>query len=208
MGYEIQLLRLSAAPQPEVLLTGPYSSLNPSDWSQDGKFIVFSNRPSRTKDDLWLLPLDGDRKPIPFRQTPANERAARFSPDSHWLAYMSDVSGRYEIYVQRFPSDGGQFQVTSTGGQSPEWSRDGRELFYLEGGQRLMSVPVTLGASFERGRSRPVFDNVRFYLSNNSGAPYQPSSDGKRFLALVQTAEDARPSPITVVTNWQVALQN
>ena len=206
-NFLLHRIRVTSGSQAEVLLKGQqYSSLQPSDWSLDGKFIVFTNRAARTKDDLWLLPLEGDRKATPFLQTPFNERAGRFSPDGQWLAYQSDASGRDEVYVQRVPSGGQKAQVTSSGGQLPVWSHDGKELFYLEGGQRLMSVPVTLGAAFDRGPGRLVFDNVHFFVTTISGPPFQISHDGTRFLALVQTAEDAQPAPITVVTNWQTTL--
>src|ERR1700674_4395035 len=93
--------------------------------------MVFSARSEKTKDDLWLLPMDGDRKPIPFLQSPANETRGQFSPDSRWMAYQSDESSRNEIYVQHVPPNGMKFQISSMGGTDPRWGRDGKELFYL-----------------------------------------------------------------------------
>ncbi|MEQ1761212.1 MAG: hypothetical protein ABL986_23125 [Vicinamibacterales bacterium] len=197
---EIQQLSATGSGRPEVLLQGPYNSIGVSDWSQDGKLIAFSSRAEKTKDDLWLLPTGGDRKAVVFLQTPANERSGHFAPGGEWMAYQSDESGRYEIYVQHVPANGSKFQISGGGGTDPRWSRDGKELFYREGNQKLMTVPVKLGTTFERGQGRPLFEGVRV----NS---YQPSSDGQRFLATVPAEGDSQVPLITVVTNWQATLK-
>jgi dipeptidyl aminopeptidase/acylaminoacyl peptidase len=119
-NYQIQQLRAAGTGRPEVILQGPYNSIGVSDWSQDGKLIVFSSRSEKTKDDLWLLPTEGDRKAVLFLQTPANERAGKFSPSGEWMAYQSDESGRSEIYVQHVPANGSKFQISSAGGIAPD----------------------------------------------------------------------------------------
>ena len=102
----------------------------PTDWSRDGRFIIYYQGGPKTNQDVWVLPLDGDQKPFPFLQTGAYEGGAQFSPDGRWMAYASDESGRFEVYVQRFPNHGGTRQVSNAGGVGPYWRRDGKELFY------------------------------------------------------------------------------
>jgi Tol biopolymer transport system component len=199
----MELLPVAGAGRPEVILPGPYNSMTVTDWSRDGKLIVFNSRSEKTKDDVWLLPMEGERKAVPFAQTSANENNGRFSPDGAWMAYESDQSGRSEIYVQHVPPNGSQFQISSAGAVNPRWSRDGKELFYLEAGQngaKVMSVPVKLGATFERGQARLLFEGFH-------GPGLEPSADGQRFLALVPAEGDAPAAAITVVTNWQATLK-
>ena len=122
------------------------------DWSPDGKLVVYSDSSEKTKNDLWMLPMEGDRKPVRFLQTPFNERSGQFSADGKWLAYESDESGGYQIYVQPVSPDGRRWQISTAGGSQPRWSRDGRELFFVTGGQTLMAVP---------SRSEPVSSRAR-----------------------------------------------
>ncbi len=104
----------------------------PSDWSPDGQYITFTESNPKTNFDLWVLKLGGKNKATPVLITDANEASAMFSPDGKWLAYSSDESGQPEIYVQSFPIEkGGKWQVSTNGGYTPKWSKDGKELFYL-----------------------------------------------------------------------------
>ena len=100
---------------------------------------------------MWLLPLDGDRKPVPYLQTPFNEVAGQFSPNGRWMAYASNESGQPQIYVQPIPASGVKRQISTAGGDQPRWRRDGTELFYVSANQKLMTVPVKPGAVFEIG---------------------------------------------------------
>ncbi len=121
------------------------------------------------------------------------------SPDGRWLAYASDVSGRYEVYVQSFPGGGGKRQVSTGGGSSPRWRRDGRELFYYAADGKLMAAAVKNGESFETGAAVSLFE---FRAGTLQGlAPYAVTADGQRFLinAMVETEPNA---PLTVVVNW------
>jgi Tol biopolymer transport system component len=201
--YDVNEKPASGTGVPEPILHGISMTTVAYDWSADGKFLVFSERAEKTKDDLWLMPMQGDRKPIPFLNSPATEAQGQFSPDGNWMAYRSDESGRNEIYVQHVPINGMKYHISSTGGTDPRWARNGKELFYLTFDGRMMVVPVKTGATFELGEVRTLFENVPFALSSTALMfTFQPSSDGQRFLALLQTQGEASAPPITVITNW------
>jgi len=172
-------------------------------WSPDGKFIMYDRVDAQTGYDLFVLPLFGDHKPYPFLQTQFNERRGRFSPDGRWVAYASDESGRYEVYVSPFPGPGGKWQVSTAGGMSPRWRHDGNELYYLAFDNTLMAAAVNgRGASFGVGAVKPLF------RARTAGASYlyDVSADGLRFL--VNTLpEQTASAPITVVLNWSAGLK-
>ncbi len=172
----------------------------PTDWSRDGRFIIYHQHNPKTKQDVWVLPLDGAQQPFPFLQTEASEGGAQLSLDGRWLAYASDESGRFEVYVQRYPDHGGKQQISVNGGIGPHWRRDGKELFYYATDGKLMAVPVGNGESFGPGGAAPLFE---FRSGSNSAiiAPYTVTGDGQRFL--VNAIVDAEPrAPLTVVVNW------
>jgi hypothetical protein len=126
-----------------------------------------------------------------------------FSPDGHWVAYASDESGRYEIYVQAFPLSGAKFQVSTAGGAEPHWRKDGAELFYSAADRYLMAAPVKSGATFEAGTPKPLFRIPVAQNSNYSTAyTYDVSNDGRHFLMAVPVGGE-KPAPITLVLNWQ-----
>jgi hypothetical protein len=156
--------------------------------------------------DLWLLPLDGDRKPIPYLQSPFNEATGQFSPDGRWMAYASNESGQPQIYVQAIPASGAKSQISTAGGDQPRWRRDGKELFYVSADQKLMAVPVKTGAVFEIGSPQPLFEIQPVYPPLTGRFAYQPTADGQRFLVTAPVSGAATP-PITVVLNWQAGLK-
>ena len=157
--------------------------------------------------DIWLLPLFGDRKATPFLKTQFEERSSKFSLDGKWVAYVSDESGKFEVYVQPFSGSGSKVKVSSDGGDGPMWRRDGKELFFVNVGT-LMSVPVKTKESLETGSPKPLF---HAQMINNSYSrargTYAPTSTGQRFLVLTQVA-DAKPVPINVVFNWTAAFRH
>ncbi len=171
-----------------------------SDWSVDGKYILYSI--SERGFDLWYgeRNQDGDYEPHLFLQTPFSERTPKLSPDGRFIVYTSDASGRDEIYVQPFPEGGRRTTVSSNGGQNPRWSRDGRELFYTEG-STLVAVAVAPGPTFSARSKEYLFEHPMFAW------PYMPqydvSPDGKRFIipTPVEADPDAKPM-IRVVQNW------
>jgi Tol biopolymer transport system component len=174
---------------------------NPSDWSRDGRFLLFDRNVQTTKTDIWVLPLFGDRKPFPFLQSEFIERNAHFSPDSRWVAYVSDESGRLEIYVRPFPPAGGKWQISTTGGRSPHWGADGKELVYVAPDRQLMAVDVKLGADFQAGAPKPLFPVGQVPAT----VGFEVSADNRRFLLAVAPEEPA--PPITLVLNWTAELK-
>jgi len=176
-----------------------------ADWSADGRFLLFESRDPGSKTKLWVLPFSGDRKPFPLLQTPFTESHGIFSPDRRWIAYVSDESGRPEVYVQTFPVSTAKWRVSTAGGTQPRWRRDGKELFYLAPDSRLTAVDVTAGSSFEAGVPRALFE-----IGSTPGVGlrhrYDVTSDGQRFL-VVRGTETQETSPITVVLNWTADLK-
>jgi eukaryotic-like serine/threonine-protein kinase len=197
----------SGAGNEDLLLESPDPKVV-NDWSQDGRFIIYRNSDPKNGQDLWVLPLFGDRKPYPFLATPFNEADAQFSPDMRWVVYQSDESGQYQIYVQPFPGPGGKWQVSSAGGTQPRWNRNGRELFYIAADGKLMSVSIetTTGSqTFKASTPVELFTSHTVEASpNTQRAQYAVSPDGLRFLMNVPV-DSADVSPITVVLNWNPA---
>ncbi|MGH9955584.1 MAG: protein kinase domain-containing protein [Pyrinomonadaceae bacterium] len=177
----------------------------PDDWSLDGRFIVYQSFNQKTKWDLWVLPMTGDRQPTKFLQTEFNEQQAQFSPDGKWLAYVSDESGAQEVYVRTFPDSGGKWRVSTGGGNQPAWRRDGSELFYIAADRQLMSVDFRLGAAFEASVPKGLFVTRVIALADFRNQ-YEPTADGQRFL-INSTLESAEAAPISVVVNWMADLK-
>ena len=172
------------------------------DFTPDGQFLLYSERDPKTNNDILILPLAGERKPSAFLRTPFNETQARLSPDGRWVAYASNESGRYEVYVQPFPSGGERVQVSNAGGTGPRWRRDGRELFYvtLRPDQSVVSVPLKVeGDRFEAGTPAPLFK-----VELNS-TDYEVTADGQRFL--LNTTAGAPTTPLAVTAGWAAGLK-
>ena len=178
-----------------------------SDWSADGRYIIYEAEDPKTKRDLWVLPLEGNREPIPFLQTQFDEFQGHFSPDGRWIAYTSSETGKFEVYVQTFPVSGAKWQVSTNGGGEPFWRRDGKELFYITPDRKLMAVQVDLSSTFSAGAPQPLFETrIGGPLGTDNRSHYVASADGQRFLIEVAPEETAS-SPLTVVLNWTAALK-
>jgi serine/threonine-protein kinase len=177
----------------------------PSAFSPDGQLLAFIEINPSTGADIWTLRLS-DRKAQPFLRTPFNERVPRFSPDGHWLSYVSNESGRYEVYVQPYPGPGGKWQISTEGGSEALWNRNGRELFYRNG-DKMMSVAISTQPSFAAGNPRQLFKGD--YQMNATGIPeYDISPDGERFLMVKPVEQQqAAPTQINVVLNWTEELK-
>ena len=189
---------LLASPQPKI----------PTDWSLDGRFLLYGEQQPKAGYDLLALPMMGNKVPIPIAHTEFDERNGQFSPDGTWVAYQSNATGRDEIYVQSFPDPAITKRVTADGGGQVRWRRDGRELFYLGLDDKLMSVSVSFGArgqNLDFGTPTPLF---RAPLPNQA-APvgitrqqYSVSPDGQRFL-INKVVEEVVTTPITIILNWK-----
>jgi WD40 repeat protein len=195
----------SGAGDETPLLKSEYAK-EATDWSRDGRFIIYRQFDPKTKRDIWAFPVtgSGEGKPFPVVQTEASESAGTLSPDGQWLAYASDASGRFEVYVQSFPGDVGKRQVSNGGGNHPRWRRDGRELFYHAGDGKLMAAPVRSGESFEVGAAVSLFE-FRGGTYGNIYAPYVVTKDGQRFL--INTVVEEPNAPLTVVMNWTAGVK-
>ena len=188
--------RLADGSGSEERLTKSKNAQQPSSWSPDGKLLAFQENHPSTGWDIWVLPLEGDRKPQPFLQTPFSELMPVFSPDGRWIAYVSDESGREEVYARPYPGPGEKRQISTEGGREPVWARNG-ELFYRLG-NKIMGVQVATQPAFKAGAPRPFFEGPYFWFV------YLPSfdvtADGERFLMLKST--DPPATEISVVLNW------
>jgi Tol biopolymer transport system component len=176
------------------------ASQAPTSWSPDGQLLAFEETNPTTRWDIWVLRIS-DRKADPFLNTQFNEGAPRFSPDGHWLAYVSDESGRFETYVQPYPGPGGKTSISTDGGTEPVWNRNGRELFYRSG-NKMMAVDIATQPSFAASKPRVIFEGP-YVLAGTTMPEYDVSPDGEHFLML-KPAESAQGAlkQINVVLNW------
>jgi Tol biopolymer transport system component len=186
----------------EVLLKSSEDK-DATSWSRDGRFLLYTVVHPKTKSDVWVLPLEGDRKPVPFLITEFNERQARFSPDGHRVAYTSDESGQDEVYVRSFSMNsagtavetGGKWPISNGFGADPRWRGDGRELYYRSRGGRLLAVEIATNPAFWAGNPQS--------LGVLTFAGWDSAADGRSFVGL---ATKSGP-PFTVVLNWQSGLK-
>jgi eukaryotic-like serine/threonine-protein kinase len=186
--------RLTQSPNPQF----------PMDWSRDGRFILYEEdtAPDNQR-SLWILPVTpGGATPRPYLRAAFNEGNGQFSPDTRWVAFQSDESGRYEVYIDTFPEPRGKVRISTGGGALPQWGAGGRELFYVSPDSMLMSVGFKLGTgSLEPSAPRALF---RLLVIDTDVSPYDAAPDGQRFLVL-ESAEHA-VRPLTVIVNWPALL--
>jgi len=185
---------------PELLAREPFggSFLWPHSWSPDGRFLACTLQFGKC-DDIWILPLDGDRKPYPLLDTQDWEYNPEFSPDGRWLAYALNKSGDEQVYLMQFPDGGSPIQVSRTGGRGPIWSRDGRELYYIND-KTMMAVKMESDPNAPIGTPEELFTLEGPYsTAGNLGVLYDISKDG-RFL-MQRRIEDGE-FQLICVQNW------
>ena len=201
--FQLYQKAVNGVGQEEVFLGADKNRFRrPSDWSRDGRFFIYTENNPKTRQDIWVWPVADKQPPWPFAATEADEGAAKLSPDGRWLAYVSDETGRSEVYVQSFPERSGKRQVSTDGGSGVRWRQDGKEeLFYHALDGKLMVVRVKSGAGFETDPPVALFEFRRGVTSGANLPSYDVTADGQRFLlnAMVETQTAA---PLTVVVNW------
>jgi eukaryotic-like serine/threonine-protein kinase len=186
----------------EALIVRSDRTKYPSDWSPDGRLILFRVNDATSNFELWTLPAAGERTPAPFLKPAFGVSNGQFSPDGRWVAYATNESGRWEIAVSPFPGPGGSWKISSAGGTEPRWRRDGKELYYIAPDGKLMAVEVKAGTSFEAGEARPLFATRRREpIWSADLFSYDVAADGQRFLVNTETTE-AAAAPLTAVVNW------
>ncbi len=199
---------VSGVKDEEILLKSAVDDTkNPTSWSSDGRFLLYDSQSPKTKADIWVLPLEGNRKPVPFLVTNANEDAALFSPDGRWVTYESDESGQSEVYIRSFSMNsdltavepGRKWLVSTGGGSNPRWRGSGKELLYISQDGKVMSVNISADPAFLAGTPRPVVSVAGPFDIWDSTA------DGRRFLSPVEISQP--PGPFTILLNWQAALK-
>jgi Tol biopolymer transport system component len=205
-SWQLYQKALSDAQAEERLST--FHVFQPTDWSRDGRLVVFHVGPPNTHWQVSVFPVIGARTPVTFTGTPFNELRGKLSPDGRWMAYESDESGAVEVYVRPYPAGGGRWQVSQRGGTEPTWRGDGQELFYVTPDGSLQSVMVQTGSGFATHPPRTLFTSadLRGPITSPIGRNrYDVTADGRRFL-LIQPLAGPASSPITVVANWTTVL--
>jgi serine/threonine-protein kinase len=188
----------------EQLTSGAYRV--PSSVSSDGKTAIFRQRADNSSWDIGMIRLDGNREIEMLLQSAFDEHTGKLSPDDCWLAYVSNESGREEIYVQSFPGPGRSWQVSSEGGAEPLWARNGKELFYRNG-NKMMAVAIHSEPEFSPGRPFLLFEGDYVVGRPTPYSEYSVTSDGQRFVMIKETGESSTPREITVVLNWNEELK-
>ena len=173
----------------------------PEDVTRDGRWLAYLNEVATTVWNIWLLPLDGQSKPVSWIRTRFNQANPRFSPDGRWIAYDSNESGDPEIYVALTDGGGQKRRISPTGGRRPVWRADGKELYYAAPDGAVMAVPVTPGAQWASGTPVLLF-RVESEIQN-----YDVTPDGARFL-LTMPLQKVPESPLRVILNWTATLKS
>jgi len=188
---------------PETELWSSGDTLIANAWSADGRFILVNRQTAKTSWDIWAYPTDRASKPFPFIEGAFTEVLPTFSPDGRYVTYMSNESGHFEIYVQQFPGPGGKWQVSAAGGLEPQWSADGKTIYFKSLDSKMMAAPVDAGATLTAGVPQPLFD-ARIQPGNRRNT-YAVTRDGQKFLLLSPLGRE-KIVPITMVLHWPETL--
>ena len=194
----LTVLDIESADTARVLLE---ERVKPSDWSPDGKLIVFATDPTGARSDIFALAIEGGDEPFAVVATSFSEYDGRISPDGRFLAYVSDETGRPEVWIASFPGGERRQRVSRDGGFSPRFRPDGRELFYVSAAAEAMSVPIELGTSVELGETRLLW--VADFRTRGRFAEWEVLGEGERFLVVTR----GEASNTEVILNWPLALQ-
>jgi Tol biopolymer transport system component len=197
-------LSSGAGNEDEVIRSSPIKS--PTGWSEH--FIIYEQEDPKTLSDVWALPTSGEGKPMRILGEAFAEQQGRLSTDERWMAYVSNETGTSEVYVQSFPPSKGKWQVSTNGGVTPRWRRDGKELFYLALDRQIMSVVVRAGRdTFEFDVAKPLFEATVDAVNTTATNRYDVSADGQRFLVNAARENAGSSLAITVVVNWLAGLK-
>ena len=199
---QLYIKKVASAKEEALPISG--TNTYATSWSADGKLLAFSQQGVTTKEDLWLLPVEGERKPRLFKQTPYVEMSAQISPDGRWIAYESNSSDQSEVYIEPIVPGGAARQISVGGGRRPHWRADGQELYFVAE-HSVMAVDVKPGPSLTVGSPHELFHESNLITGNKYEFEYQPAKDGSKFLMLLSGGDAPVYPPLTVVTNWQAA---
>ena len=200
VNFDLYMKNSDGAQEEKPVLQDDNNKL-PSDWSRDGRFVLYTRGT-----DLWSMILPAQKTSL-FLKAPSALKNAQFSPDGKWVAYASNETGKWQIYVTSFPEARGKWQVSTAGGEQPRWRGDGKELFYLSSDYKMMAAPVTSGTNFDSGAPIALFQtSPRPPVSLNDIFVYDVSRDGQRFLINTPVKQPETTAPMTVVLNWSAKL--
>lgn len=185
----------------------------PTQWSRDGRFLVYTQVDAKTRDDVWVLPLENGKpgKHFVFLHSEFNEDFGQLSPDSHWMAYTSDESGRREVYVRSFPAGEDPKRISIDGGEEPRWRGDGKELYFVGADGKVMAVPMRIGSgakpSLEPSAPQSLFTVPSWARYAANQYDYDVSPDGKQFVLATSVDRPGASPPLNMIVNWAAALK-
>jgi Tol biopolymer transport system component len=201
--YVLGTIPANGAGQRKIIFKSPVR-IEPTDWSPDGRYVLI-DKGTIGAADIWVLPLAAPEKSFPLVESPFLDGNGQFSPDGRWVAYMSQQSGRIEVYVTSFPSGGARWQVSANSGAQPRWSADGQTLYFVSLGGQLMAASVDgKGSQFVVKDVKPLFP-VNLFVGPRLSTGYDVAADGKRFL--INSAGESEAPRVVLVSNWEAQLK-